>query len=727
VTNLLRWENGTWPLFRVLVATEFGADGSGPWVEYDNMAVDGTGLLFEECTRQALPGIGDATLSMEFGTIDGETVTPYDLRDLHIRIQAARVPVNETDDPEWITIWVGRCEWQTDIASAGASEARGTRRYYCIDLLRTYLAGYTMDRHANYAVTGALSYGHPGYNTERVERAPYVSGGTMTVGGNKDSTGSSYAGPDTTNIANFATVDAGASVSVRAWTDAEIAENVMLVRRNAGDPIFTLDVATDGANTTLDGESVIAVDETEKSWDVLLRVLDRKRGKGIAFLDWEDDRADPTGPLDVRLRVWPQLFAATVYTYPLGTDNIVLGSGGTEAYWTRVDLQNDQRVVDGVFDLRETSDSAVDELTTEGERIEVVVTASGADYSLAERWSSELETAWAAAGEQDEAKYRPVLQYFGLLRSAGGNYKNGDASASGRADYWTDEDGFITIAHTCVTAPSSIDVMDDLPIYEGYDYSVDPPVPAASAAQDGTPRRRKPVVLVRTTTNRFLADSDYIQGGAQMSVDRDGIWVEWAGDDDGFRSIRTEWPGVSARAITEDSLTLTIGLRMPQRVRFTSAVTIGDIRRRKTIRIADRHLWIAHPGAIWDLDATSYNADGSNAKRIGGTIGSIPGKILRDDRAALARIHAMAWEWYRSDADRLGATWAIRDCGMLPSWNDLSGTARTYPKLGQVVWELTANGDTHTIDTPISRVHYSNVDGATTWKTDWAEFDYGSA
>ena len=727
MSRFLRWENSTRPLIRVIYAATFGSDGSGPWTEATYWNADTpeevgsetsyNGVYFEECTRQALPGIGEALLTMDYGTIDGVRVEPLDLLGMHVRIQAARKPTDETQTPTWRTIWIGRCEWQDDSISAASAVRRGTRTYRCVDLLRSYMAAYPMDRHANYLLTADLAYGHPGYNYDR--DTPNVASG------NKDSTGASIGGPDATAIACFGINDSGAGRTTAPWTDAEIAANIMLLRRSSGDPVFDLDAAPG----MLDGASPIQVNETDMAWDVLTRLLDRRRGKGIAFLCWEDDSATPDGAIDVKLCVRPQLHTSLTYTYPAGNDVTIPGADANAAYQIAVDLEGDQRVVDGVLTIRGTEDSALDELTTESERIEVAVTASGADGTLAYRWSDGLETAWEALDtaedpEAAEAIYRPVLQYFGVKRVASLNYKNGDNAGDARADYWTSTDGALSIAHATVTAPQMIEVMDDLPIYEGYDLTA----PAESAAKDGKPRRMKPLVLVRTTANRFILPKEYLESGARLDIDDDGIWCEWGGDEEnGTRAIRDTYVGTTDRTITEASLTLTIGLRMPQRVRFGSVIVSGAIRRRRTIRVPDLHLWVGHPGAIWDLDRSTENDDGCNAQRIGGTVGAIGGTILRDDRAALARIHYLAWEWYRSDSGRQSATWALRDCGLLPSWRDLAGTETPWPQLGQLATTLRAAGESHTLNTPISRVIYRNRDGVTEWSTDWMEFDYGAA
>lgn len=718
MTRVLRYENGRWPLIRILYADTFGATGAGPWTEADywdatipNGSQSSIGLYLEECSRQSLPGIGEATISMDYGTIDGIAVTPLDLQDKHIRIQAADKPDDERATPAWRTIWVGRCVWQTDDIDAASDIQRGTRTYRCNDLLYAYLSNYPMDRHVNYLVTGNLSCGHPGYNYDKDS-----PGGTI---GNKDSTNAGYGGPDSTTIVAFGIDDPSNGKTRAPWTEAQALNNILLLQRSAGDPIFDIDDPL----AFLGEASPIPINDTEKAWTAVLRILDRRRGKGMAFLDWDDDSANPTGALDVKLRVRPQLYADISYTYA-GTTYTVKGASDNADYFTSVDLQGDHRIA-GPVSIRSTSDSAVDELTTEGERIQVAVTVSGDDDTHAYRWTSQLEAAWTAADDDERAQevYKPVLQYYGLKREAGVSYKNGDGSGAQRGDWWTTPLGVLTLPSGTVTAPDMIEVMDDLPLYEGYDYALSTPAPASSGSADGKPRRRKPLLLVRAASGRFLLPEDYLGGGCQVSVDDDGYWAEWSGSP-GERNCR------DGDAIDESSMTFTLGLKMPQRVRFAVSVA-GTVRRRLTLRIPDCHLWIGHAGAIWDVDGSDVNYDGAAPKRIGGTIitadGTVAGKLLRDDRAKLARIHYLAWEWYRSDSTRRAASWEIRACGMLPSWKDVSGTDILNPKLGQVITTMAAGGELYNLYTPVSRIAYDNRRCSTMVETDWMEFDHGAA
>jgi hypothetical protein len=714
VTNALRWESSQWPLFRVLSADTFAANGSGPWTEVPYVDPDTGvhGIELQSLLRIALPAIGEAVLTQEFGLIDGEQVTPTSLLDKHIRIQAARRPV-DSSTPQWRTVWVGRCDYQSDSGSPGSAIPRGTRTFRCVDLLYAYLSRYPMDRHAD-AVLSAFAYGHPGYNYDK--EAPNLTSA------NKAGDDATVAGPDSTNIPAFGYPDAVAGRTAKLWRDYVSLENVMGLRRSAGDPLFPIDfsiASLDDNDTNLNGSTPFPVRESDMAWDVVNRMLDRKRGRTVAWLDWVDDVATPDGNLAVKLVVRPQIDESTSYIY--GSSFFVLqGRDAFPGESITVDLTGDQRLDDSSFEVISNNDSVADELTSEGEQIETVVTASGEDATLLKAATAELEAAWVAADDDVKAQavFRPVLQCFRLIRSANPSYKNGDGAGDQRADFWTDDVGGVTIAHTSVAAPSTVEVMDDLPLYEGYDYILATPAPAEAGDADGKPRRRKPMVMIRNSANRFVTDED--EGGATVSVDRNGIWVEWS-DDAGDNAGQRKLDGAD---LDWEQLTLTVGLRMPQRPRITSAIS-GTVRRRKTIRVSDAHLWIAHPGAIWDLDTSTEDNDGSNARRVGGTVDGVGGKILRDDREAIAHVHFLAWEWYRSDKARLSCTWALRDCGLLPTWKDLAGNDVPFPRLGQCLSRLIANGNEYEPKTPITSVRYDNAAGLTTWTTEWTELDHG--
>jgi len=695
------------PLWRVLTAVTYGVDGAGPWTVQPSLSVDGTGLHVRRITQNCLPEIGEADLVMEFGLIDGVQVDPIDLAGLHVRIQCAGRPVDQSATPTWRTVFVGRVEWQDDYISAGADRRTGERVYQCLDILYSYCRNYPLNRHADYQIPTRLSHGHPGYNVQQTN--------AQTVAGNKDATNGSYSSPDGIDVDLFLLPDSIAGKTSRAWTDAEAAQNALDLRREAGDPRFPLDIEPAGI---LGGTSPWEVSDDETAWSFIQKVLDRRRGKGLAWLYIADDSATPDGAIDVRVRVRPLLDGDVTYNAPPVGPVTIPGAGSVAGATVALDLEGDHRLDNSSVMIRDRQDSQVDELWTEGERIQVAVTASGYDDTLFPRWSAELEAAWG--GGIADVAFRPVLQYFGLSRSPGGAFKNGDNSGAVSAEYRTNALGSIVQGGDSVMPRSMVRLLPTLPFVEGWDYS-GTPGPVGAADLDGEPRRRRPLVMCRVASGRFIHASEFKDGGATVNVDGDGILVEWDSDD-GSRSLDGSWTYNNA-TIDRDSLTLTFAMELPARVSLAIGVD-GPVRRRKVIRVRDSHLWIAHPGCIWDLDGSDETAAGLAPKRVGGTLNDgNTGKILRDDRAALARIHYLAWEWYRSDVPRLAVDYTLRACVLLPSFADIAGNTIDYPRIGQVVTTMQAGGVTYQVNTPITRIVYDNDAGTSRISTNWTELD----
>ena len=172
---------------------------------------------------------------------------------------------------------------------------------------------------------------------------------------------------------------------------------------------------------------------------------------------------------------------------------------------------------------------------------------------------------------------------------------------------------------------------------------------------------------------------------------------------------------------------LTVGLRMPHRVRMAAGNVNG--KRKKTIELPGVHVWMAHSGAIWDLDpSTRSYGDGSPPLRGASASASTAG-LLRDDRSTLARQFNMSAMWYGVDQTRFGslhqgAEWALRCCGDIPTSTDYDGGGVVYPMPGQVVQYLNANGQRLEINSPCSSIVYDNGSGITTWTTDWQNLDF---
>jgi hypothetical protein len=271
--------------------------------------------------------------------------------------------------------------------------------------------------------------------------------------------------------------------------------------------------------------------------------------------------------------------------------------------------------------------------------------------------------------------------------------------------------------------------MHDLPLLEGYTYT-STPARKDGQTETGMPPRRAPLILIRTAANRYLTGEE-ASFPLTLNVSQDGILVHAPQDlDDGgaYRSVSNTSTLNLGAVYNIAQLGVTVGLRLAHRVRMANGDVAG--RRKLSIEHNDLHLWLAHPGAIWDVDsanrASAAPVGSPGLRNAAGGTANAPG-ILRDDRSALAQLHALACSWYLDE--RRTASWALNACGFLPSFqvadsNGDPGSSVTYPTIGQLVTTITAAGQIHTVNTPITSVHYDRERDQTTWTTDWGQLDF---
>jgi hypothetical protein len=749
VTQTLPFINRERPLIRILYADTFNL-GAGPWIELPMARRGRLGFGWEllKCSRTCLPATGEATLRFRYGRIDDVLVAPgqvgawaggsddlglLDLTGKEIRIQAApRTP----GTPAWRTVWWGQCEYQRDQDWPAAAVPAGERLYLCVDgLART--RRWPMDRHGVYV--GGAHYddvqGHPGYN---------VQDAAGLTRGNREGTEASYDPTgDTDAKCYYHAWQGGASTQ---WTDQQAIEHALRATRPKGEPLFNL-----YGSTTFYSQSGTAWDisETGTVFDFIGRVCRRQRGRGCVFVEWVDDTGNPTGPLSVRLTARPQTLADVVYTNPAGGGGVVTLAGATTAATTStVDLIGDHRVAH--YELGDRFQHRYDSVETVGEPIEVLATLSnkdGTDLSLSKRWATASETAFQAlsADKRIDEAWRTVWQLWGLPRDWQGKAGDHNAGASApvqRIDYRCDDLGNVTVGSINDTSPLLVSVMSDLPLLEGYTYT-SAPARKDGASESGTPPRRPPFLMIRTDADKYL-HGDECTPALNLHVSADGILVFASADisDQGaFRAISDYAQSGLGTVYDWHTLGLTVGLRLPHhaRMRTFGTTDAGDAydaitaRRRLRIELPGVHLWVAPTCAIWDLDTANRTNAGSPGRRVAGgfTLGDGDHRsmaLLRDDRAALALHHALACAWYL--ADRRTATWTLRDCGLLPSFTSVTdasqqtGTAVTYPVLGQLLTTLSAAGQNLAINTPITSIVYDNESCETTWATDWQELDF---
>ncbi len=724
-------------------------------------------------SRTALPGVGEARIRFRYGKIDSTVVgiasnSPFllgsgawsttadtagapDLTGFEIRIQVAPKPADPATTPTWVTCWWGQCEYLEDKDLPGAKIPMGERIFHCVDgFYRT--KRWLMDRHGVYIQSSAFgitdALGHPGYN---------YSDGLGIVRGNKDNSGSPYI-----HNGSGATVALGAvtrhtwqgisSTGTAIWTDKEQVEHALRATRPTGEPIFSLS----GSTTIYEQVGALAgfareVNPSDSVWDFVNNVCRRQRGRGLVYVDWTESTAE--GPLTVFLSVKPQTLAdVTFETWPNGaaTASLFTINGATTDLTTvTVDLIGDHRNVAEAFRIGEREFQRYEYVESRGEKIQVLATLSYFDPlpSLAKRWATLMETNFAALAPlaRCDEMWFPVWQSHGLPHdwpcAIDGHGKTGLARQ--RIDYRCDDSGKVTVMSMETapdTSPLLVRVLPDLPMLEGYNYTAYPPVRLDADPESGTPPRRAPFTLIRVSDNHYLF-GEQITRPVTIHIAPDAIMVHAPADmdDTGAHRVISKKATATLNALYNIAdLGVTVGIELPHQVRMAdtaldengSPLPPEAIKRRLVIEHNNIHLWIAPSNSIWDLDTTSRDAFGGGLARrsaLGGTTNN-PG-YLRDDRAALAQMQALAASWYL--APRKTASWALKACGLLPTFEygdgngDVAGTI-AYPRLGQLVTTMTAGGQSLTLNTPITSVIYNHEECVTTWTTDWCDLDFRS-
>ncbi len=769
--NPLGFDNQHWALARIVTAPAFSL-GLGPWTVQPmwNKRRNGFGFELISCTRVALPAVGEAVFQYHYGLIDGamvgietpastarrltgtgwddtvNTATAPDLAGYEVRIQLAPA-VESGATPAWFTAWWGQVEYQEDGIWPGAGYPAGTRTYRCLDGFAR-AKRWPLNRHSTYG--GGTFFmdceGHPGYNVGKDGR----------VIGNKDT--NLLASAPEENVKHNAglfelwiTHSTGykfhahqGMAGVQTFTVQEALEDAVLKTRGFGEPRFTF-----YGSTTLLGDSIaIPVHDGDTAWDIVAKTCCRERGRGMVFVDWADDTANPTGTLSIRLTVRPQTLDDIDYTTP-STPTVTPTplSGATTAGTTKaVDVISDHRLVISDTRISDKFMHVADAVETTSELIQLLMTMSyydGSDFTASKRWTVPREAVFAALPNNQRADnaWEPIWQLHGLPTAWDGRAKDHNGGIAYYCDFVCRDDGGIDTSGTSlrpITSPIMVKVMPDLPIYEGYTYVAMPPLrkigSQSALDENGKPARSAPIVFIRTADDRYLK-GDKLVGSRALSVKprENGIFIFECGGGDRSREHRLvgDTTGGIGSVYNLSQLGITVGLELPHRVRrksYRTGQTAKTVKRLVTIRLPNLHLWLAHSGAIWDIDGTTKNSDGySPLRNAGGGSRELPG-FLRDDRDALSRLHAMACAWYLSP--RQTAHWTLRACGMLPSFETLGddpGSATevvTYPTMGQLVTDFKANGQIYTLNTPITSIHYDHQSGKTSWETDWQELDF---
>lgn len=741
-----------WSLFRVLYRPTWGAgktsgNSEGSWAAQIMQRPDpqSSGFILESYSRALLPQLGTARLLFRYGIFGDKIIGASqeqayeqqqgqqwdssaelggvpDLAGYEILIQAARAYPRGTpeasEDPVWQLVWWGTCEYQTDEGWGASPIPAGQRTYHCIDALHR-LKRWPLKSHGfvGGGVTIAPAYGHPGYN---------VSPESSRVQGNRDASSTTFLTQSGTTALCHSLPGAGTT-----WTDLQVIDNLLAVSRPPGEPLWSLTGATD----LFGGTSAWPVQDGDTAWDLLVRIVDRARGRGAVRCEFT--QAQPTGPVVPILKAYAQINENIEYDEPSGSQVTI---NGATANGTAVDVDviGDHRFVEGSLLLGEAEQYQVGYLESQGEPIEVLTTLSYQDNTLEIGWKTTQETAFRALDPENRTddKWRDVLQLHRLKRGFACITGDGNGGGSAHCDYRCNDDGAVVLPAVSDTSPATIQILDDTPIFLGYNYAAAPVrYDGDSATTYGGDPARAPVrYFIRTDDNVYLEAKETSETFSPK-VAPDGFLLETSSASLGYRFFYYTTLGNTGAVYQYNSLAITCAIRLPHRVRMAT----GDptSKRRKVITHDGLHLWMAHQSAIWDLDSSGRSAgESSPPKRAANPTSSPPG-ILRDDRNALARLHALAVAWYGPLYDllgqqetgpiRRGCSWSLRCCGDIASAVDYDGGGVVYPTPGQLVKYISANGQRLRLMTPVSSYVYDNTTGVSTWTTDWQDLDFRRA
>lgn len=396
--------------------------------------------------------------------------------------------------------------------------------------------------------------------------------------------------------------------------------------------------------------------------------------------------------------------------------------------------------------------------------------AAALQYSLAPRWDEAERNAFESIEPYRRAitGWDFVYQTHGIPRTWGGEVGDGFNGTKCHADYRCRGDGSIEVPPpgnaTPGTAPCQVEMLGYVPFFEGYDYSSNPPTKTNNAPMFGQPNRRPIGIYLRVsddaTKDRWflpfgelpatIGNKYYTSQASEwqptVSVQADGFTLtSQYFSDQGLRLLgdKARESALGSRmlgaAFDVTRFAITLGLRLPHRARFASKAnasgelttvngSLSDFRRRKRIEVPNLHLWLAHPGCIWDLDQNDIDpAHGWAPKRAaaGGTVGA-PG-VLRDDRARLAFYHTLASEWYLHPRRR--ARWTLNRCGLMGqaiTQMDGSVTHQDFPGIGYMIGAINASGQAREVNTVVTAIDYDHQLQRTTWQTDYFDLEFSA-
>lgn len=782
------------PIFRVLTQPQ-GGWNSQSWTALDMpllinpatfAAFTGTsktgGYRVERITRCVLPDEDHAQFSIEYGIINNTQVTPLDLSGYDVQIQvydaeAGPDPIAGTFTSSlWKTVFVGTVVYQESKINPSSTDTRtwGKRTYFCAGILWR-MRNWVLHWHRAAGGTAA-AMGHPGYNAPMHGYFRQVIGNkstdtsTLEITGDSAAASAGYGSWFKPHALPYGPGDTRAA----SWTDREAIRHAIASSRTKGDPIFYEDLS----GGLFDGTFPWSISPGETCYDFIRRACNRNRGRGAVYVTWTQSGNN----LTLFLKAKPTISAPSTSS----------GDPGKLYWWDKtsptaqeaqltvlqamdvastdhdvvIDLHGDARLVDDSVSVENRATSVIDCLEVLGEKVQVCTNISVYAGSLEAAWTSSDASALNAISDvtlRNVNRWRHVFRRFRVPEGWGFQTRGEPGDAPSAIDHYVYPGPTAQIGtengtkYRCSSIGTRI--LPDLPIYEGWDYSVASPVRYDSSTTYLPDPRMPMIAMYKTDTDctapSALSWANLENSGFSYQIDDYGIYIFHYSEGSGGRVLAptaslTKNPA-SANAVLSipdcafnggfdytNSLNLVVGIETGASCRIvrytgdangrTAAAPVTDTTwqnsRKMTIPVDGAHLWLGTPNCAFEFNAARDNHKGQRPVVKFYDSGTGAPYIIRDDRPALSQIAALAWYYYGKVHNP--ATWSLKACGFQTTYwkGPKDEDVAYYPVLGDIVAKLqTGDGIFETVGTPVTSIDYVHEDGITTWRTDFIQYN----
>ncbi len=640
------------------------------------------------CQCAISPTIPTASFKWRFGSI-GQEGHAFDsflendpsLVDWYIRIGklSAKALVQDPDKPELTTVWVGVVT--VDETDPGKSD--------CVPIGEQTLTARGLEwRLQQAAVDGSWVRGpdpliEDAYNAVQVDTViPFnmKSRAGNSLRGNRS--GLKYPRDEKAEGGPSSYIF---SEDAHVWTARDIAEYLLVWFGPKNPPIGMFDAE---GNLSL----VERVYPGPANVGVGLNMLmDRRRGHAWGIVEHDD--------------------ALTVWCYPIFDGEISAGTVKLTGNSMPITIDMDADKV-GPVKTRRNLDQRYDKIVVRGGPVIVCGTVSFGDGTLEKAWTAARETAYKALSDEDrrnDDRYKNVYTAYRVPADweaqMGGDMGAGHLTAATPTVLPDGNLDFTAVPATRLWTMGR-QFLRQLPLRNGYDYSVDPPVVLDASAPDDFYMTR---VYFEYATGKFApADrlDQAMEGAPAMRISlldgELGIRVacsvnHWLADN--------HWGGAAASAWSPvfdyEDVVGTVALATDQRLAVTVSVggVASDFPRTKRIDVDGAEAWVLLPYTVIGVS--------------GGALERSPGTVvtLRNDRDVLASVAAAARAWYCKERVAVAVTYLVPEYDICP---------------GQFLTALEGTMGVITVNTMVSRVVYDFDKGSTTVETDHGELDFVS-